>query len=84
MSEDPTNTTPATPVSYEVSIKPLFRVKDRNAMINSFDLWNYDDVKDNAQDIYDHVASGHMPCDGRWPEESVALFKEWMDTGMNP
>lgn len=75
--------TPAPPVSFETSIKPLFRPKDRTSMIDTFDLWSYEDVKENAQNIYNHVASGQMPCDGRWPDANVTLFKDWMDTGMN-
>lgn len=72
------------PVSYEASIKGLFRAKDRNAMRTHFDLWAYQDVKDNAQPIYDQVSSGNMPCDNPWPQENVDLFASWMATGMNP
>lgn len=73
-----------TPLSYATDIKPLFRPKDRNNMIGVFDLWNYDDVKQYAQPIYQHVEDGSMPCDGAWPPEKVDTFKLWMDQGMNP
>jgi hypothetical protein len=69
-------------VSFAKDIKPLFRAKDQNAMINHFDLWKYEDVKANADDIYTEVSSGNMPCDGAWPPANVALFKSWMDAGM--
>jgi hypothetical protein len=46
------------------------------------DLWNYDDVKTNAPEIYRRVESGNMPQGGpRWSEAQVAKFKSWMDEG---
>ena len=35
---------PAGPLSFELDIRPLFRDKDRNAMLKAFDLWSYADV----------------------------------------
>jgi len=32
------------PTGFEAAIKPLFRERDRNSMLNRFDLWSYDDV----------------------------------------
>jgi len=72
------------PVSYAASIKGLFRAKDRTAMLTHFDLWLYEDVKDNAQDIHRVVADGSMPCDNPWTSDKVDLFASWMATGMNP
>ena len=46
-----------------------------------FDLSAYDDVRANAHRILAAVAGGTMPCDGRWPEESVAVFRSWTDAG---
>lgn len=69
-------------MGYETDIKPLFRAKDRSAMIKHFDLWSYGDVKANADAIYAEVSSGGMPCDDAWPAEKVATFKAWMDAGM--
>ncbi len=74
----PNGTTP----TYGKDIKPLFREKDQKAMLKAFDLWSYDDVKANARPIYDEVATGHMPCDGPWPQSSIDMFKAWMDGGM--
>jgi hypothetical protein len=78
--------TPPTPppVSYESQIKPLFRPKDRNSMLGTFDLWSYDDVKEWAEKIHYQVAQGNMPCDNPWPQESVDLFEAWMKDGMLP
>ena len=68
-------------VSYESDIKPLFRDKDRERMEFAFDLWSYDDVKDNAEIILERLSDGDMPCDGAWPDDQVALFKRWVESG---
>ncbi len=62
-------------------IRPLFRDSDVDKMRFAFDLSQYDDVKENAQGIYQRLADGSMPCDGPWPEDRVTLFREWMDDG---
>jgi hypothetical protein len=68
-------------VSYESDIKPLFRDKDRERMEFAFDLWSYEDVKANADIILERLSDGDMPCDGAWPDEQVALFKRWVESG---
>jgi hypothetical protein len=70
--------------SFEKDIKPMFRPKDRNAMLKHFDLWLYQDVRENVDDICSVVSSGKMPCDGPWAPDQVSKFKEWMDSGMAP
>jgi len=49
-------------VNAALDIKPLFREKDRNSMIGRFDLWSYQDVRDNASGILAVLRSGTMPC----------------------
>jgi hypothetical protein len=73
-------------LSYETDIKPLFTALDQDHMLNEhgmFDLWSYDDVRANADAIYDSVSSGRMPPEkgSRWPSDRVAKFKQWMDAG---
>jgi hypothetical protein len=68
-------------VSFARDIRPLFRDRDVNAMARAFDLRSYDDVKSHAGAILDQLSEGSMPCDGAWPPEHVALFREWMDQG---
>lgn len=68
-------------VTFAQQIRPMFRDKDIRAMAKVFDLSNYDDVRTNAEAIYDAVSTGSMPCDGAWPDERVSLFKQWMDAG---
>lgn len=72
--------------SYAKDIRPLFRQMDINEMISisRFDLSNYDDVKAHANDIYERVKSGDIPCDAAWSADKVALFKDWMNSGMPP
>jgi hypothetical protein len=68
-------------VSFERDVKPLFRERDRRSMESFFDLWSYDDVRDNADAILDRLSDGSMPCDGEWPQEQVDLFQRWIDAG---
>ncbi len=68
--------------SYAGDIRPLFRDQDVRAMSFAFDLGSYEDVRENAVDIYRRLADGDMPCDGAWPAEQVQLFREWIDSGL--
>lgn len=70
--------------SFARDIKPLFTALDREHMMGSFDLWDYEDVKANASAIYGTVEDGSMPPSGsgeRWSADMVARFKSWMDEG---
>ena len=67
--------------SYEAEVKPLFRERDRGAMLSHFDLWSYEDVKANAEAILGQFAGGNTPCDGAWPGEQVELFPAWIVDG---
>ncbi len=67
--------------SFATDIAPLFREKDVASMKMMFDLHDYDDVKENADDILETVESGSMPCDDTWPAEKVQVFRSWMTEG---
>ena len=67
--------------SFAQDIRPLFRDRDVEAMEFVFDLRNYQDVKDQADNIYARLADGSMPCDAPWPEEQITLFRRWIDEG---
>ncbi|MCG6493857.1 hypothetical protein [Kitasatospora sp. A2-31] len=72
-----------TPV-YELHIRPLFRATDREHMAFSLDLWDYDSVVANADDVLARVDGAGMPPDdsgGPWPEEWIALFRRWHESG---
>lgn len=73
-------------ISFEIDIKNLFRDKDRSSMLafGPFDLWKYEDVRDNADDILSEVKQGTMPCDEKWSSEKVEKFEKWIADGMNP
>src|SRR5512133_1239105 len=71
-------------VTYEQDIRPLFRDRDIQSMSFAFDLASYDDVRANAEAIYQRLAAGSMPCDGRWPAEDVERFRTWIDNGSPP
>jgi hypothetical protein len=70
-------------LSFEKDIKPLFREFDVESMIPfGFHLSLYEDVRSNAQSIYERVLDGSMPCDEPWSAEKIEKFKRWMDEGM--
>ena len=69
---------------FERSIRPLFRSADVNAMSFAFDLASYEDMRTNAEGIYERLVDGSMPCDGRWPPEQVERFRAWIDAGSPP
>ena len=71
-------------VSFERDIRPLWRERDVRSMSFAFDLSSYDDVRDNAEAIYERLDAGTMPCDGAWPAEDVNRFRAWMDGGSQP
>jgi hypothetical protein len=70
--------------SYGRDIRPLFRDRDVSAMSFAFDLASYEDVRANAEAIYEQLAAGDMPCDGAWPAEDVQRFRTWIDSGTPP
>jgi Ferritin-like len=71
-------------VTYAQDIRPLFRDRDVQSMAFAFDLASYDDVRASAEAIYEKLAAGTMPCDGRWPAEDVERFRTWIDNGSPP
>ena len=72
---------PDEPVSFDAHIKPLFREKDRQSMSFAFDLWSEDDVRTHAAGILERLRNGSMPCDGAWPEDRIAVFQRWTESG---
>lgn len=71
--------------SYERDIKPLFTEDDAMCMSSfGFDLGTYEDVKEYAESIYERLEDRSMPPDEPWPDDRIALFKQWMDEGMPP
>jgi hypothetical protein len=74
-------TAPVDKLSFEQDIRPLFRQKDRDAMLAAFDLFDYDDVVEKADAIVGALRSGQMPCDGAWPAEQVDKLQQWIDAG---
>ncbi|MEV5912924.1 hypothetical protein [Streptomyces chartreusis] len=73
-----------TPV-YELHIRPMFSATDRDHMLaHGMNLWEYDDVVEHAEHIFDRLEGGTMPptaLGGPWPQEWIDLFKRWKDDG---
>ncbi len=70
--------------SFEQDIRPLFREFDRTEMEWAFDLWSYEDVKENAEGILERLEARDMPCDGPWSDEHIETFRLWIGEGMDP
>ena len=68
-------------LGFESDIKPLFRDKDRGAMLRAFDLWSYADVVAHSDAIAEQLSKGTMPCDGAWPKDDVERFRRWIEEG---
>lgn len=71
-------------VAFARDIRPLFNDRDISSMSSSFDLSSYDDVRANAEPIYERLAAGTMPCYGPWPTDNVGRFRAWIDNGFAP
>jgi hypothetical protein len=71
-------------LSFEKDIRPMFREKDRQRMEWAFDLWRFEDVRDNAPAIVERIEDGSMPCDEPWSPEKMEQFRAWMQSGMAP
>ena len=67
--------------TFSADIRPLFRTRDVDAMRFALDLSSYEDVRANADAIYERLSQGTMPCDGPWPPEQTARFQAWMQEG---
>lgn len=67
--------------SFDADIRQLFRPQDVEEMSWAFDLSSYEDVRANAEAIYERLADGSMPCDGPWGDEQVQRFRDWIDAG---
>jgi hypothetical protein len=72
---------PEATLTFEHDIKPLFREKDRTSMSKAFDLWSATDVATHGQAILGRLRDGSMPCDGAWPEDRIAVFARWAESG---
>jgi hypothetical protein len=81
------------PLGFAADIRPLFTQLDHDHMLFELDLWNYDDVKSNANDIVRRLRGQGGPVmpppperggDGPWPKDKIDLFQSWIDGGCQP
>ena len=71
-----------TPV-FELHIRPMIRATDREHMLSRFDMWDYDQVVAHAEELLARLEAD-MPTPatgGTWPEEWIAVFRRWKETG---
>ena len=71
-------------MGFEADVRPLFRELDRYEMEFVFDLWSYDDVKQNAANILERIEDGTMPCDEQWSDEQIQVLRDWIEDGCPP
>ena len=71
-------------------ILPLFRPLDVEHMAKGrvlLDQYAYMSVRENAERVYDSLATKRMPPpeeNATWSPEQVALLRAWIDAGMLP
>ena len=69
---------------FELHIRPMFRLLDREHMLTGFDLWELERVWEMRNDILMRLrreGGGNMPgvaVGGPWPAEWIDLFERWM------
>jgi hypothetical protein len=70
---------------WDLHVRPQFRLIDRQHMLPlSLDLWDYESVKDRAEEILLRLEDGGMPTydtGGPWPREWVEIFRRWIEGG---
>jgi len=69
-------------LSFERDIKPLITEAQRDALIWSFDMWDYDNFRQNAFEIVRRIEAGEPPFDTGWTAESLAMVRSWMREGL--
>lgn len=48
------------------------------------DLWDYEQVKDDAENVLARVEDLSMPCDDPWDDERIGLLRDWIAEGCDP
>lgn len=71
------------PPYFELHIRPMFRLIDRDHMLFALDLFDYDKVAPRAKDIAKKLKQDMPTKDtgGPWPDEWIALFDRWVAAG---
>jgi len=61
----------------------MFRAIDREHMLFAFDLWDYDQLVQHAEQVADRLMVNMPPAaeGGPWPDEWIQLFRRWITTG---
>jgi hypothetical protein len=77
------------PVIWELHILPMFRIVDRDHMLQlsspkrRIDMFDYDQVVERCKSgVFQSWLRGHMPpvnVGGPWPDEWLALFDRWVE-----
>lgn len=68
---------------WELHIRPMFRLTDRDHMLFRFDLFDYDQIVAHKDDMVARIDTDMPPAStgGPWPEEWRALFDRWVRAG---
>ena len=68
-------------MSFEQHIRPLFREQDRQSMSFAFDLWSVTTCAPTPPGSWPGCATAPMPCDAAWPQDRIATFQRWTESG---
>jgi hypothetical protein len=64
------------------NIRGYFRQSDIDCMKKQgLDLSDCKTVGENAAEIYIMLSQGRMPPDGKWPQNQIDDFRNWMGSG---
>jgi hypothetical protein len=80
------------PLYFEIHVRPMFREIDREHMLDRFDLWDAQSVRDHLPQLKRWITAAPTvndpravmpPTDsgGPWPAEWIATFLRWIDEG---
>jgi hypothetical protein len=71
-------------VAFAPDIQPLFTDRAVGSMSSRIDLSSYDDVRANAELIYERLADGTIRVTAPWAADNVERFRAWIDNGFAP
>ncbi len=72
-------------LSYQTDIRPLFRDFDLETLkrFDRIDLNSLDSVRAHIETLRERLQAGKLPYDACWSSKQIALFRRWINQGMN-
>jgi len=73
-----------TDVTWNQRVRGFFTWNNAQCMTKYLNLTDIGSVSDNADTIYKMLSQEKMPPGDPWPQDQIALFKQWLDNGCLP